>query len=98
MKKRYIVCLGNSIKVQDEAFIAYIKEYGLGWWHWLSNVWLIVDSNGKLSAREIRDKLRLIYPGEHTIVLELSENGDTWSGFGPKSEERNMFEWLKTNW
>ena len=98
MKKRYIVCIDNSNKEQDESFIAYIKEYGLGWWHWLSNVWLIVDKNGKLSAGEIRDKLRLIYVGEHTMVIEMRANGDTWAGFGPKSDDKNMFEWMKKNW
>lgn len=29
--------------------------------------------------------------GVDMLVLELCDDGDTWSGFGPKVDERNTF-------
>ena len=97
MKKRFVVCINDSDKEKDKDFIEFIKNNNLGWWHWLSHTWFLSDSNGKLSAAEIRTKVKNIY-NENNIVIELNENGDTWSGYGPKGKSRNMFDWLKRNW
>ena len=61
MKKRFIVCLENSNNEQDDLFLNFIKENGLGWWHYIGNFWLLTDAYGKLSANLIRDKLNEIY-------------------------------------
>ena len=98
MKKRFVVAVDSATKEYNDAFRDYLKSQGLGWWHWLTNVWLLSDSAGCLAAQDIRDALRDYYPGVHTLVIELGETGDTWSGFGPKSDNKNMFKWLYENW
>jgi len=98
MSKRYIVGLDSSTEEQDDAFLQFINDNGLGWWHWLNNFWLITDSSGKFSAGEIRDELNESHPSVEKLVIELSDSGDTWSGFGPKSEDQNMFTWLRKTW
>lgn len=98
MKKRFVVALDSAIKEQDEAFKEYVRSRGLGWWHWLTNLWLLTDASGQLTASEIRDVLTEIYPRVHALVLELRGDDDTWSGIGPKTEKRNMFKWLHKNW
>jgi hypothetical protein len=98
MKRRYIVLLDEATKEQDDQLRNYIKENGLGWWHWLSNSWLLSDPRGTLSASEIRDKINEIYDGVHTIVIELYKGGDTWAGFGPKTEKKDMFRWFHETW
>ena len=30
--------------------------------------------------------------------MELTDDGETWSGFGPHSENQNMFTWIHRNW
>jgi len=98
MKKRFVVAVESSTSEQSAALVEFFEERGVGWWHYLPNLWLISDSNGKLDASEIRDELRLLIPGEHSLVLEFRADGDTWAGFGPKSERRNMFKWIRGNW
>ena len=99
MKKRYIVCINNSTAEQEQLFINYAKENGLGWWHWLNNVWFLVDSSNKVSSEVIRDKIIEIFNGEFNIVVELNSNGvDTWNGYGPSSENNDMFRWVDKNW
>lgn len=98
MKKRFIVSLNNSTKAQDQLFVEYIMNNNLGWWHWLKNTWLLVDNSGRLSASELRDIVKDIFKNEHTLVIEIGNNSDTWAGYGPTSEDKNMFEWLKDQW
>lgn len=98
MKKRYIVCVNNSTKEQDEKFVEFIKSKNLGWWHWLNNTWLLVDDSGILTAADIRDSARDIFTPEYNIVIEIGQTTDTWSGFGIKTEDKNMFAWLHKNW
>ncbi|MBP6739569.1 MAG: hypothetical protein KA146_06245 [Leptospiraceae bacterium] len=98
MKKRFIVCVTGSTDEEDMTFINFIKDNKLGWWHWISNVWLIVDSHGVFSVSELRDYVKEIFSGEHLLVIELNEQGDTWAGFGPATESKNMFDWIKKSW
>ena len=98
MKKRFIVCISDFTKDKDVKFIEFIRNNRLGWWHWLPNTWLLSDPNGKLSVKQIRDQVRQIYDNEHVLVIEINNVGDTWSGFGPSSEQKNMFKWIKNNW
>jgi hypothetical protein len=99
MKKRFVVMLDSSTKEQNEAFREYLKAATPGlWWHWLENSWLLVDPKGTLTASELTDKVMVTYPGVSNLVLEFSDDHDTWSGFGPMKPEKNMFPWLRKNW
>jgi hypothetical protein len=96
--KRYVVLLDESTKEQEDQFMDFVKEHRLGWWHWLSNSWLVADRNGRVSAAKIRDRLMKTHEGINHIVLELTPDEDTWAGFGPASKERDMFNWIRRNW
>lgn len=98
MMKRYVLAVDSSTKEQNDAFLAFVKVTGLGWWHWLDNFWLLADDSDNLSAVTIRDKANECYPGVHKLVLQLDQTGDTWAGFGPKTDRRDMFTWLRNTW
>ncbi|PIF47479.1 hypothetical protein CLU96_4537 [Chryseobacterium sp. 52] len=99
MKKRFIICLNeNTSTEQDKLFINYINENKVAWWHWLATTWLITDTNGKLTASEIRSKLKEIFPNNYNMVFEFRDDKDTWAGFGKNNGDENMFEWIKNNW
>lgn len=98
MSKRFIVAIDRSNQEQNKAFLDYIQSQNLGWWHWIENFWLLVDTNNKLTAAAIRDKLDELYPSITNMVIELSASWDTWAGFGPSTKERDMFQWLKDTW
>jgi len=99
MKKRFMIALNRSTPEGEKAIVAFMKRHQVGWWHWLKNVWLVSDPEGKLSAQGIRDGIKEILPGVHSLVIQLNSDGsETWSGYGPKSEGRNMFPWIHKNW
>ncbi len=60
MKKRFIVCIDKPNRQEGKDFVDYIKSIGVGWWDWIDRVWFLVESQGKMTARKIRDAA-----GEH---------------------------------
>jgi hypothetical protein len=97
MKKRFVVSTNSSSPEKDSLFIIFLKKNNLLWWHYLANTWLVVDPNGTLSAKDIRGNAREIFQ-DYNLVLEMTPTSDTWSGFGPSSDKKNMFTWIKKNW
>ncbi len=98
MRKRFVVALDSNTQEQNDQFKDYIRVHRLGWWYWIDGFWLLIDSSGELTAKKLRTDLGKIYSNVHKLVLELKGNDDTWSGFGPTSEDKNMFSWLNRNW
>lgn len=98
MSKRYIIALDSSTKEQNDELKDFVSEHGLGWWHWIKNFWLITDPNEKFSASRIQDVLAETHFGIDCFVIELNDDGDTWAGYGPKTEKSNMFRWIKETW
>jgi hypothetical protein len=95
MTKRFIIVLDTCTKEQEEAVRLSIKD--LTWWHWLPNVWLLTDTTGAFSAITLRDHIRKAIPMVYILVFELNDKGDTWAGYGPSTEQRNMFDWIRRN-
>lgn len=95
MRKRFTVATDSATDEQNEAMVEYIRSRGLTWWHWIHNYWLIADAEGELTASELVDDLKRIYPEVNTVVLELRADGDTWAGWGPRAK---FFTWLRKEW
>jgi hypothetical protein len=98
--KRFIVAVDSSTKEQNDAFREYVKAIApQRWWHWLEDLWLLVDVTGKINAAQLRDKATEVYLTENIMVFELSSTGhDTWAGYGPQTTDRNMFNWIEKYW
>ena len=100
MKKRFVVVTNVSTVEEDRAFKDTLNDAypGIGWWHRLDEVWLIIDSKGRFDARRLRDIARGAFNSKKLLVLEISEDGDTWAGIGPSGAAKEMFAWLHNNW
>jgi hypothetical protein len=102
MKKRFVIMLGdNATAQQHEAFRLWLKtSYPyLGWWHRVTNTWLLVDLTGGITAAILRDAVMQTFPGVYNMVLEFAANGQsTWAGFGPNTGVVDWFAWIKENW
>lgn len=98
MKRRYVICFDSLDNSQSKGITALLKQEGLGWWHWIDNVWFVADPKGKFSAQKIRDLLKPLAPKDRMIVLEINENGDTWAGMRSNDPDNKMFTWFKETW
>ena len=98
MKRRYIVCLQNLTQKHNDALKEFFNSNVLGWWHWVGDTWFLSDSSGKFTAQDIRDKVKKIVPNERFVVVEINENGDTWSGVTVNDPEKKMFSWFRSYW
>lgn len=84
----------GSTPQQDEDFARLLKaEYpDAGWWHQLSETWLIVDPSDKMTTSALRDLARRAFPGIHLMVVPAMRG---WAGFG---NAENMFPWMRQYW
>lgn len=91
--KRFVLGTERTTAEQDKAFLDIIKDRwpNLGWWHHLSEMWLIVDLSDKLTAADLRDAATQAYPGINLLVLEAKGPG-LWAGFGRADP------WMQTAW
>jgi len=99
MRKKFVVCTHISLMEKEKLFKDEIERCGLNWWHWLPGIWLIVDENGAMSSKAIRNMALAFFGSIDVLVVEATGNID-WAGYGPAgSEERgNMFNWITDNW
>ncbi len=102
--RQFVVLIDTCDAETRDAITDYFVSLQVDWWHRLAYAWLIADSEGKVTVRQITDKLAELAPGVHHLSFEIgSLNG--WAGCGPGDEEReergarrrNMFNWLRTN-
>ncbi|OOR85869.1 hypothetical protein B0181_11875 [Moraxella caviae] len=91
MSNKFIIIADEmfSAKTKD-AITEYFEKYDVGIWHWVSNVWLIVDKGNALSRLQIRDDLRKIASAGTLLVME----DGICTGFAPSEAG----EWIKDNW
>ena len=94
-KRKFVVIINEETQEDVSSFIEYVKQQRFGWWHWVSNVWLLTTRNQQMSAREIRDKVREITGGKVTVVIEVTSV--TWAAFGPTGE-KSISKWIRDTW
>lgn len=94
-KRKFVVIIKEETSEDISSFLKYIEQQRFGWWHWVSNVWLLTTHDKQMSARKIRDKLTQITGKKTTMVLEVGSV--TWAGFGPTGE-KDISKWIKDTW
>ena len=95
MKRRFIVCIDEETSEDVSSFIKYAREQGFGWWHWISNVWLLTTHKPEVKAGQIRDEARKITGDKSVVVLEVQPV--TWRTFGPTGE-KSIAKWIRDSW
>ena len=100
MKRRFVVAIDDETSLDVSAFLEYIREQNFGWWHWVSNFWLLTTYDSSISVNGIRDKVSEICNRKWIVVLEVSPI--TWANFGPQGGEekgaRDISQWFRDNW
>ena len=93
MSNRFIIAVEGLDLDKQKRMSEYFSEH-CSWWHWIDGFWLLVDNSGQLSVTNLRDKVREIDASNNTLlVLQVSTHN--WAGYGPMSDEKNMFKWLE---
>ena len=69
------------------------KQHGVGWWHWVDNVWLISDRLGQIASIGLRDEIRKIVGSEATILVFQVSEAD-WTAYAPKGSH----DWFRESW
>jgi hypothetical protein len=95
--RRFAVGISALATEDQKAFLEFANSHGMGWWHYVSDFWLLIDWNDKVSPDQIRNFLMTSTSSKIGIVIEIIGE-DNWSGFAPKDELEKTFAWLHKNW
>ena len=79
--KKYLIAVGGFTDANRDALTLVIREKVQRWWHWLPDVWLVIDERDEATSREWRELAR--HAGSSSgrpdvIVLDVSNSPD-WS-------------------
>jgi hypothetical protein len=47
----------------------------MNWWHWIENIWLLIDPDERFDAARIRDKLRAMKSSKRCIEILTMKHG-----------------------
>jgi hypothetical protein len=91
---RFIVSTDVTTTEQDSTFLQLLKAKWphLGWWHNLTESWLLIDLSNTVTAEMLRDVANEAFPGIHKMVIAI-ESGN-WAAFGRVGD----FEWMHNQW
>lgn len=97
MKRKFVIGASALSLEQEKAFLAHLKSEGMGYWHWISGMWLVIDPKGRTPTKSLRDALVRIAPGHRILVMRI-EGRTHWSGYRPSHMKKDMFRWVKEAW
>ncbi len=94
MKRKFIICVNDPTAQQQDTITEFLKGTGtLGYWHWMSDIWLVTDPNFLWTSEKIRDLISSLIPGVFNLVIQI-DGSHRWSGFG----DPDMAKWLEETW
>lgn len=96
MKKRFVLAI-EGLNADEQKQVTELISDGYSWWHWIDGFWLVVDNTGELTPTKLREMTKGVNENSTRLVIEISDS-QNWSGYGPNSENRNMFDWLHGTW
>lgn len=90
---RFVLIVDDATQEQQNSVTNSLKDKPYGFWHHLSDVWLLVDPNDQQTPASLRDYLKDIVPGATTLVLRIDDK-HAWAGFGVPDN----FKWVRDDW
>lgn len=96
MSQKYILALNPSSSNVRDAVTAYFQGKNWGIWHWLEDVWLLMDVPDEITPRilweELRGKIPALQP-IRGVVLGVDDDLKFWGGVTPEA-----WPWMKEKW
>lgn len=93
MKQRFVLIVDDATIQDQNTVSAFFRDKPPGFWHYLSDIWLVVTSDGEWSVGTLRDQIRLLLPEKRVFVFEV-DRGSAWAAFG----NSKSFEWISGQW
>ncbi|WP_439242385.1 hypothetical protein [Lonepinella sp. BR2474] len=91
---KYIIIVNEDLSAKEKDRIThYFQQHQANIWHWISNVWLIIDEQKTLERNQIRQDLMNLISAGPVLVFETNEP-NLCSGFAPQTQA----QWIMKNW
>lgn len=91
---QFVIGIEKLTERENESVRKHFSDVG-AWWNWIPGFWMVITRED-MRPSKLRDDIRELVPNKNLIVVRAESTG--WSGFGPATENRDMFSWIKRNW
>ena len=82
---------------QQQQFVAWLGQVGLGWSHWMTGGWLLSRVANEPNIQTIRDNFLRIAPNSQVFVLNVDEPTD-WVAWLKTTNIEHAKTWLRSQW
>lgn len=69
--QRFVLTTDTLTAEQEQSIKTALEQKGCLWWHWLPNLWLVVDASNQTSANGLRDIVQQVSLPASCLVLEV---------------------------
>ena len=96
--RKFVVCIDGETPEDVSAILDYNEEQGLGWWHWIDNIWLLTTNKKQITVGELRDKFMDLTGDKTVAVIEVKSV--TWATYRPtgKVGSKSISKWIEDHW
>jgi hypothetical protein len=99
--RHFVLATNRTTQEQDAEFYRILREQWplMGWWHQVSETWLLIDLTDTVTVDDIRNAAKEAFPGIYVMVLQVVPVPGHWAGFGPQEKTPgDMFTWIRQSW
>jgi hypothetical protein len=82
---------------QQEQFVAWLKQEGVGWNHWITGGWLLSVMPNQVDATAIRDNFTRMAPNTQVFVINV-DKPDQWAAWYKNENIEQAKAWLRSQW
>lgn len=91
----FVVTTAGANQFQKNAITQiFSNKPEFGFWHWMSDFWIITSGNEALTSQAIRDAITSVAPGVTVAVFGVDPRPGDWALYSPTQ----WGEWLEENW
>ncbi|MEO8465821.1 MAG: hypothetical protein ABI640_10820 [Gammaproteobacteria bacterium] len=93
MSRRFVLLVDEATAQEQDTVTKHLQTTPYGFWHHLSDAWLMTDRTDKLTTVELRDQIHRLLPGK-TILAVRMDDPNIWAAIG----HAEQFKWLNEAW
>ena len=84
----YDICASQKETLRD---YFNCRSDNLKYWNWFPNTWIIVDMSNSLTAQDLKNTIKTLYPDLWILIVQFNEEPCKWSARG----SGDGFPWLR---
>ena len=100
MSRKFVLAIDDLSDKQEDELISYLNDSEFNWWHWIGDLWLVIDNSDSYDETRLRDIISEDL-GMRTTILVMFVKDTTavkLSGLVPTEHKAEITDWIQNKW